>query len=72
VIAPPPTLFPAPPADWPDTDARRGWLRPAGGRWRVVCTGTVDECWSHLLALAEPGDKAVLPPGRHPTDRRTR
>jgi hypothetical protein len=54
----------------PTSDQPRacGWFkRPTrGGRWRVVVSGTEDDCWKYLLAMREPGDKAVLPAGRRP------
>jgi hypothetical protein len=49
-----------------------GWHRPNGGAWREVCyCATEREAWDKLLGLAAPGDKLVLPKGRHP-DARTR
>jgi len=50
-----------------------GWFRPPRGHWEEFCRApTESQCWEKLLDLAESGDKAVLPAGRHPDEPRQR
>jgi hypothetical protein len=49
-----------------------GWLRPAGGRWKKVCSAsTVGECWAALLAVegTKHTERLVAPTGRTPARR---
>lgn len=50
-----------------------GWVREAGGPWRVACrAATEGECWRLLLPLRtdSPNCEKLVNRGRHPDHRR--